>query len=71
MGRFAGISGNARLLDGGLPVPRFGIYDENGQWIVEGEGVSPDIEVVDRPESLAKGEDPCIERAVEEPAKGA
>ena len=66
-GGLVGISGNARLLDGGsLSVPRFGIYDENGQWIVEGEGVSPDIEVVDRPEKLAKGEDPCIERAVEE-----
>jgi tricorn protease len=29
-------------------------------------GVSPDIEVVDRPEQLANGEDPCIVRAVEE-----
>ena len=28
-------------------------------------GVSPDIEVVDRPEQLAKGIDPCIEKAVE------
>lgn len=66
-GGLVGISGNAGLVDGGsLSVPRFGIYDENGQWIVEGEGVSPDIEVVDRPEKLAKGEDPCIERAVEE-----
>lgn len=66
-GGLVGISGNARLVDGGsLSVPRFGIYDENGQWIVEGQGVSPDIEVVDRPERLAKGEDPCIERAVEE-----
>ena len=61
-----GISGNARLVDGGyISVPRFGIYDEKGQWIIEGVGVYPDIEVVDRPEKLAKGEDPNIEKAVE------
>ena len=34
-------------------------------WIIEGVGVYPDIEVVDRPEQLAKGIDPCIEKAVE------
>lgn len=66
-GGLIGISGNARLVDGGyISVPRFGIYDENSEWIIEGIGVYPDIEVVDRPEQLAKGEDPCIERAVEE-----
>ena len=46
-------------------MPRFGIYDENSEWIIEGIGVYPDIEVVDRPEQLAKGIDPCIEKAVE------
>jgi len=46
-------------------VPRFGIYDENGEWIIEGIGVYPDIEVVDRPEELAKGNDPTLEKAVE------
>ncbi len=66
-GGLVGISGNAQLVDGGsLSVPQFGIYNEKGEWIVEGEGVSPDIEVVDRPENLAKGEDPCIVKAVEE-----
>lgn len=66
-GGLVGLSGNADLVDGGsLSVPQFGIYDENGEWIVEGQGVSPDIEVVDTPDRLAKGEDPCIERAVEE-----
>ena len=61
-----GISGNARLVDGGyISVPRFGIYDENGEWLIEGIGVSPDIEVVDRPEELAKGNDPGIQKAVE------
>ncbi|MEA4918533.1 S41 family peptidase [Proteiniphilum sp.] len=65
-GGLVGISGNARLVDGGyISVPRFGIYDQNGEWIIEGIGVYPDIEVVDRPEELAKGNDPSIEKAVE------
>ena len=65
-GGLIGISGNARLVDGGyISVPMFGIYDENGEWIIEGIGVYPDIEVVDRPEELAKGNDPSIEKAVE------
>lgn len=65
-GGLVGISGNARLVDGGnISVPRFGIYDENGQWIIEGVGVYPDIKVVDRPEELAKGIDPSIQKAVE------
>ncbi len=65
-GGLIGISGNARLVDGGyISVPRFGIFDENREWIIEGIGVYPDIEVVDRPEQLAGGIDPCIEKAVE------
>lgn len=65
-GGLVGMSGNAGLADGGyIAVPQFGIYDENEQWIIEGTGVSPDIEVVDRPEQLAKGIDPSIEKAVE------
>jgi tricorn protease len=65
-GGLVGISGNARLVDGGnISVPRFGIFDENSEWIIEGIGVYPDIEVVDRPEQLAKGIDPGIEKAVE------
>jgi tricorn protease len=65
-GGLVGISGNASLIDGGsISVPRFGVYDENEEWIIEGIGVYPDIEVVDRPEQLAKGQDPMIEKAVE------
>jgi tricorn protease len=61
-----GISGNARLVDGGnISVPQFGVFDENDGWIIEGIGVYPDIEVVERPEQLANGVDPCIEKAVE------
>jgi tricorn protease len=65
-GGLIGISGNARLVDGGnVSVPQFGIFDPQDGWVVEGVGVYPDIEVVDRPDQLAKGMDPCIEKAVE------
>lgn len=65
-GGLVGISGNAGLVDNGyLSVPRFGVFDRDEGWIIEGKGVTPDIEVVDRPEQLANGIDPCIEKAVE------
>lgn len=65
-GGLVGISGNAGLVDNGyISVPRFGVFDKDEGWIIEGKGVSPDIEVVDRPEQLAKGIDPSIEKAVE------
>jgi len=65
-GGLVGISGNARLVDGGyISVPRFGIFDKEDGWIIEGIGVYPDIEVVERPEQLVKGIDACIEKAVE------
>jgi tricorn protease len=65
-GGLIGISGNASLVDGGyIAVPRFGIFDENEEWIIEGIGVYPDIEVVERPEQLVKGIDAVIEKAVE------
>lgn len=65
-GGLVGISGNAGLVDGGyISVPRFGVFDRDEGWIIEGVGVRPDIEVVDRPEQMASGIDPCIEKAVE------
>ncbi len=64
-GGLIGISGNPSLVDGGaISAPRFRFLDTDGKWAVEGEGVSPDIEVVDRPDLIAKGEDPSLERAV-------
>lgn len=65
-GGLVGISGNARMMDGGyLSVPRFGIYNDKGEWIIEGVGVYPDIEVVDEPHLLHQGKDPSLEKAVE------
>jgi tricorn protease len=65
-GGLVGMSGNAGLVDGGyIAVPRFGIFDENEKWIIEGVGVYPDIEVYDESHLVSKGEDPSIQKAVE------
>ena len=64
-GGLIGISGNPSLADGGsILASTFRFLDTDNEWAVENEGVSPDIEVVDRPELVAAGEDPTLETAV-------
>ena len=64
-GGLIGISGNPSLADGGsILVSTFRFMSTDGEWTVENEGVSPDIEVVDRPELVAAGQDPTLEAAV-------
>jgi tricorn protease len=66
-GGLIGMTGVPGLVDNGtVTVPTFGIYNPKGEWIIEGYGVDPDIEVVDDPASMAKGGDPQLERAVDE-----
>jgi tricorn protease len=66
-GGLIGMTGAPLLIDGGhVTVPTFSIYDTDGKWIIEGQGVSPDISVIDDPAALAKGEDPQLERAIGE-----
>ncbi|MBU2928250.1 S41 family peptidase [Winogradskyella psychrotolerans] len=58
------------FIDGGRMVaPRGGFYDVNGEWAVEGDGVAPDIEVIQEPKLTSKGIDPQLERAVIEALK--
>ncbi len=65
-GGLVGISGNPPLIDGGYTaVPTFGFYETDGTWGIEGHGVDPDIQVIDDPTALAKGEDPQLEAGVE------
>ncbi len=65
-GGLIGISGNPSLADGGtLLASTFRFMDTDNEWAVENEGVAPDIEVVDRPELVAAGQDPTLEAAVE------
>jgi len=54
------------FIDGGRMVaPRGGFFDVNGEWAVEGEGVAPDIEVIQHPRLVLEGHDPQLEKAVE------
>lgn len=69
-GGLIGITGVPGLIDGGsVTVPTFGIYSTKGEWIIEGYGVDPDIPVVDDPTLMARGEDPQLERAIDEVLK--
>jgi tricorn protease len=69
-GGLIGMTGVPGLVDnGGITVPTFGIYSTNGEWIIEGRGVEPDIEVPDDPGAMARGRDPQLERAVDEVLK--
>jgi tricorn protease len=53
------------LIDGGgITAPRGGFYNVEGEWDVEGKGVSPDIEVEMDPKLVNAGRDPQLERAV-------
>ncbi|MEA2490899.1 MAG: tricorn protease, partial [Acidobacteriota bacterium] len=64
-GGLIGLSGNPDLMDGGnISAPQFRFMDTSGMWQVEGVGVAPDIEVIDRPELIAAGQDPSLEQAV-------
>ena len=58
------------FMDGGRMVaPRGGFFDTNGEWVVEGAGVSPDVEVFSDPKDIIAGRDPQLERAVQEAMK--
>ncbi|MGA7990655.1 MAG: PDZ domain-containing protein [Thermoanaerobaculia bacterium] len=65
-GGLIGLSGNPALVDGGsVQVPTFRLYDREGRWAVEDEGVAPDVEVFDDAGSRVKGGDPTLEKGVE------
>ena len=66
-GGAVGFMGAGPLLDGGyVVVPEEGTASRSGEWIIEGEGVHPDVEVENDPRSLLAGRDPQLERAVGE-----
>ncbi len=54
------------LMDnGGISVPEFGGWDLDGEWMIEGPGVYPEVEVVNDPASLMQGIDPQLNAAME------
>ncbi len=66
-GGVVGITNHGQLLDGGtVNVPEFGFTNAKGEWIIEGHGVDPDIEVDNDPRAVIQGKDPQLERAVAE-----
>jgi tricorn protease len=66
-GGVVGIQSRGPLVDGGqIFVPGSGLTDENGNWVIEGYGVDPDIEVDNDPKSEIEGRDPQLERGIAE-----
>jgi tricorn protease len=64
-GGLIGIRSNPDLIDGGqLTVPFFRFFTPEGEWRVENEGVSPDIEVTLDPAAVNRGEDPQLDAAI-------
>lgn len=69
-GGVVGISSRGPLLDGGtVYVPLEGTNNVDGEWIIEGYGVAPDIEVENDPKSVLEGRDPQLDRGIEEVLK--
>jgi len=65
-GGLVGVSMFVGLIDGGaITAPDYRIYDPQGNWIVEGEGVTPDIEVELNSAEMARGEDAQLTAAID------
>jgi tricorn protease len=65
-GILVGITGNPNLLDGGyITTPNFGVFGASGQWIIEQQGVVPDVEVDNYPGDVINGKDAQLEKTVE------
>ena len=65
MGILVGISGYPPLLDGGrITSPNFGIFDLESNYIIENEGVAPDLFVEQMPKDLLEGRDPQLEKTI-------
>ncbi len=64
-GGLVGILGFPVLMDGGsVTAPNLAIWTEDG-FVVENEGVPPDVEVEQRPADVIAGKDPQLDRAIE------
>ena len=64
-GGLVGILGFPVLMDGGrVTAPNLAIWTEDG-FIVENEGVAPDVEVEQTPAEVIAGKDPQLEKAIE------
>ena len=65
-GGVVGIYGGYPLMDGGaVSVPEAGSTNAKGEWVMEGYGVDPDIEIDNDPAEVIKGRDQQLEKAIE------
>jgi tricorn protease len=65
-GGLVGILGFPVLMDGGtITAPNLAIWTAEEGWVVENEGVPPDIEVEQTPADVIAGRDPQLEKAIE------
>ncbi len=65
-GGLVGTLGFPVLMDGGMvTAPNLAIWAPDGGWVVENEGVPPDIEVEQTPAEVIAGRDPQLEKAIE------
>ena len=59
------LNSSNRLSDNGLArAPMFGVYDENGNWLIEGHGFVPDIEIDNLPHATFMGQDTQLDAAI-------
>jgi len=66
-GGLVGITEFYSLVDGGgVTAPSLALYTPEGEWMLEGHGLEPDIEVINDPAAMAAGGDPQLERAIAE-----
>nr|NQU89085.1 PD40 domain-containing protein [Bacteroidota bacterium] len=65
-GGLVGVSMFIRLIDGGgLTAPDYRIYNAKGEWVVENEGVTPDIIIDIDSKKMSEGYDTQLMKAVE------
>jgi tricorn protease len=65
-GGLVGTLGFPVLMDGGsITAPNLAIWTAEEGWVVENEGVPPDIEVEQTPADVIAGRDPQLEKAIE------
>jgi tricorn protease len=60
------LSSSNRLTDRGIArAPMWGVYGPEGEWLIEGHGVEPDIEVDNLPHATFNGEDAQLDAAID------
>lgn len=65
-GGLVGNLGIHTLMDGGtITAPNIAGWTPQDGWVIENEGVPPDIEIEDSPQSMIAGRDPQLEKAIE------